>query len=71
MKVGGTDLEEVEKDEKLGMVGLGEFGGEELLLPPSGLGSGTDARPHKSESRPFPPACATKIHYNMLLMESQ
>ena len=49
MKVGGMDLEEVEKDEKMGMVGLGEFGGGDVLLPPSGLGPGSDGRPHKSE----------------------
>ncbi|ORX37280.1 hypothetical protein BD324DRAFT_625532 [Kockovaella imperatae] len=72
LKVGGMDLEEVEKDEKMGMVSLGEFGGGDLLLPPSGLGSGTDGRPPKKRkpnalplplpSNPFPSQSTPIIH---------
>lgn len=45
-KVGGMDLEEIESKE--GKPAFGELGGGEVLLPSSGLGSGTD-RPIKSE----------------------
>lgn len=43
-KVGGMDLEEVESAVK----GF-EMGSGEVLLPPGGLGSGTDGRPLKSK----------------------
>ncbi len=46
-KVGGMDLDEVESE--MGRAGmLGELGGGEVMLPPGGLGSGTDGRPLKS-----------------------
>jgi len=46
-KVGGMDLDEVESEQK---VMLGEMGGGEVMLPPGGLGSGSDGRLQKSES---------------------
>lgn len=48
-KVGGMDLDEIEKSEGP-RNGFGEMGGAEVLLPPGGLGSGSDGRPMKSES---------------------
>ena len=50
-KVGGMDLDEIEKSEGP-RNGFGEMGGTEVLLPPSGLGSGSDGRP-KSEPGSF------------------
>ena len=50
-KVGGMDLDEIEKSEGP-RNGFGEMGGTEVLLPPSGLGSGSDGRP-KSELGSF------------------
>ncbi|RXK36167.1 hypothetical protein M231_06572 [Tremella mesenterica] len=45
IRVGGKDLDSLEdEDDK---VGLGELGNSEVLLPPSGLGSGSDIRPQK------------------------
>lgn len=49
-KVGGMDMEEIEKEEGKVIAGNGELGGAEVLLPPTGLGPGSDARPYKSES---------------------
>jgi chromatin modification-related protein YNG2 len=46
-KVGGMDLDEIEKQD--GRTLFGELGGSEVLLPSSGLGSGSDGRPLKSE----------------------
>ncbi|WVQ96473.1 hypothetical protein IAU59_003578 [Kwoniella sp. CBS 9459] len=43
LRVGGMEIEEVEP--KIG--GLGELGGGEVVLPPTGLGSGIDGRPQK------------------------
>ncbi|OCF37201.1 hypothetical protein I317_00075 [Kwoniella heveanensis CBS 569] len=43
LRVGGMEIEEVEP--KIG--GLGELGGGEVVLPPTGLGSGMDGRPQK------------------------
>jgi len=46
-KVGGMDLDELDSEQgKVGM--FGEMGGAEVMLPPGGLGSGTDGRPIKS-----------------------
>jgi len=46
-RVGGMDLDEIEKAE--GKAVFGEMGGAEVLLPPGGLGPGSDSRPYKSE----------------------
>lgn len=43
-KVGGIDIEDLEVDQK----GLFDVG-VEVMLPPGGLGSGSDGRPQKSE----------------------
>ncbi|WVF68957.1 hypothetical protein IAT40_003731 [Kwoniella sp. CBS 6097] len=43
LRVGGMEIEEVE----LKVGGLGELGGGEVVLPPTGLGSGMDGRPQK------------------------
>ncbi|CAD6563906.1 MAG: hypothetical protein TREMPRED_002366 [Tremellales sp. Tagirdzhanova-0007] len=46
-KVGGMDLDELEMEQgKVGM--FGEMGNAEVMLPPGGLGSGTDSRPIKN-----------------------
>ena len=51
-KVGGMDLDELESEQgKVGM--FGEMGNAEVLLPPGGLGSGTDGRVYKSETTSF------------------
>ena len=53
IRVGGMDLDQVEREEgRLGGFGLGEFGGGEVMLPPSGLGSGMDGKPYRSEPNP-------------------
>jgi chromatin modification-related protein YNG2 len=49
-KVGGMDLEDVERDGKVAVGGFAELGSSEVLLPPGGLGSGMDGRQQKSES---------------------
>ena len=54
-KVGGMDLEEIEKQEGLAMGMSGEMGGNEVLLPPGGLGPGSDSRAHKSRSQRLSP----------------
>ena len=51
-KVGGIDLDELEK-EGGGRHGFGEMGGGQVLLPSGGLGSGTDGRPYKSEPNKY------------------
>ena len=49
-KVGGMDLDELEMEQGK-VVMFGEMGNAELMLPPGGLGSGTDGRPVKSECK--------------------
>ncbi|WVQ85084.1 hypothetical protein IAT38_007248 [Cryptococcus sp. DSM 104549] len=51
-KVGGMEVEEVEKTQ------MGEMGGGDVVLPPTGLGSGVDGRPlkkRKPNALPLPP----------------
>lgn len=49
-KVGGMDLEEVERNGKIAVGGFADLGSAEVLLPPGGLGSGMDGRQQKSWS---------------------
>lgn len=50
-KVGGIDFEDLEAEAKSAI--LGELGGGEVMLPPGGLGTGSDGRPQKSSSSFF------------------
>lgn len=49
VKVGGMEIEEVEK-----WSGTGELGNGEVVLPPGGLGSGIDGRPAKKRKPNIP-----------------
>ncbi|ORY25924.1 hypothetical protein BCR39DRAFT_542595 [Naematelia encephala] len=46
-RVGGMGLDEVERENNVKLGGMGEMGAGELVLPPGGLGSGSDGRPMK------------------------
>lgn len=48
LRVGGMDLDLLENEAAMGKPGgLGEMGNGDIMLPPGGLGSGSDMRPQK------------------------
>ncbi|ODO09957.1 hypothetical protein I350_02180 [Cryptococcus amylolentus CBS 6273] len=64
VKVGGMSVEEVEKAAN----GLGEMGGGEVVLPPGGLGSGSDARAVKKRKVVAAPVSVPKVQHPALAM---